>query len=72
MTATATSPACPTWRPAQVAAYLGCCVREVWRRHAADPTFPRAHKVSHRVTLFVRADVEAWNGRRLAATGGGR
>jgi predicted DNA-binding transcriptional regulator AlpA len=66
LTTTTTAAPCPTMRPAEAAAYLGCSVREVWRVAASDDTFPRPEKLSHRVTVFDRAAVERWHERRRA------
>ena len=47
-------------RAAQVAQKLGVSVPTVWRYHRDNPRFPRARKLSERVTVFAEDEVDAF------------
>jgi prophage regulatory protein len=54
-------------RPAQAAKYLGIGISTFWDYAKGDPTFPRLFKISPRVTLVRKADLDAWMFAKRAA-----
>lgn len=58
-------------RPADAARFIGIGLSTLWRYLAnSDKTgFPRPKKVSERVTVFKRTDLEAWVESRSAESG---
>ena len=47
-------------RPAQVAQKLGVSVPTIWRYCRSKPDFPKARKLSERVTVFDEAELDAY------------
>ena len=47
-------------RPAQVAEKLGVSVPTIWRYCRSKPDFPKARKLSERVTVFDEAELDAY------------
>lgn len=53
-------------RPAKAAEHLGIAVSTFWQYAKTDPDFPKAIKISHRVTLFMEEDLAKWLSLRAA------
>lgn len=47
-------------RPADAAKFIGAGLSTLWRYAKSDPTFPARVRISSRMTVFKRADLEAW------------
>lgn len=47
-------------RPAEAARFIGAGLSTLWRYAKQDPTFPTRVKLSSRLTLFRRVDLERW------------
>ena len=47
-------------RPAQVAEKFGVSVPTIWRYCRSKPDFPKARKLSERVTVFDEAELDAY------------
>jgi predicted DNA-binding transcriptional regulator AlpA len=58
---------CPFVRVREVAAMTLLSEREVWRRARSDASFPKPRKVSARVTVWVRREVERWQERVIGS-----
>jgi predicted DNA-binding transcriptional regulator AlpA len=58
---TSITPAALRVRPA--ARYVGLGVSTLWKKSAEDPTFPQPRRLSARVTVWLKADLDAWLAR---------
>jgi prophage regulatory protein len=47
-------------RPSQAARKFGVSVPTIWRYHRDNPSFPRAKKLSERVTVFDEDELDAF------------
>ena len=44
----------------QVAEMLALGISTVWAKTKTDPTFPKPHKISPRVTVWKRSEIYEW------------
>lgn len=59
------------YRPKYAAEYIGVGLSTLWRYAKIDPTFPKPAHISARLTLFKRADLDAWVESRRMGGGDG-
>jgi prophage regulatory protein len=57
-------------RPAPAAKFIGAGLSTLWRYAKTDPTFPAPVRISARMTVFRREELEAWvESHRATAAG---